>query len=138
MAGSDRDGLLATPIETVARGEGDLARIAGLAEEHEAIELIVGLPVALHGGDTASTADARRFAADLAAVSGVPVRLVDERLTTTAAQAALRGAGRPAKRQRSVIDQAAAVILLQHALDTERGTGRPPGAPAAMTDEELP
>jgi len=129
VARSDRDGILATPVETVQR-RGDvepvLARIAALAAELEAIELVVGLPIAMSGRDTASTADARAVAARLAE-GPVPVRLVDERLTTVSAQSALHASGRDTRGSRGVIDQVAAVILLQHALDAERARGAAPG-----------
>jgi len=131
VARCDRDGLLATPLETVQRRGDDLepvlARIAALAEELDAIELVVGLPIALSGRETPSTADAKAVAARLAE-GGLPVRLVDERLTTVSAQSALRASGRDTRRSRAVIDQVAAVILLQHALDAERTRGEAPGA----------
>jgi putative Holliday junction resolvase len=128
IARSDRDGLLATPVETVPRGAGTIARLRELIAELEPVEIVVGLPISLSGGDTASTADARDVAAQLAAASGVAVRLVDERLTTVSAQRALHDAGRRAKGSRPVIDQVAAVIILQNALDFERTAARPPGA----------
>ncbi len=128
VARSDRDGLLATPIETVARGAGTIDRIRELITELEPVEIVVGLPLSLSGSDTASTTDARDVAAELAVASGLPVRLVDERLTTVSAQRALHDAGRRAKGSRPVIDQVAAVIILQNALDFERTAGRPPGA----------
>ena len=78
-------------------------------------------------GDTASTTDAREFAASVAGWVGLPVRLVDERLSTVSAQRALRDSGRRTKGSRPVIDQVAAVIILQNALDSERSAGRPPG-----------
>jgi putative holliday junction resolvase len=131
VARSDRDGLLATPVETVQRRGADLepvlARIAAIAAELEAIELVVGLPLALSGRETASTADARSVADRLAA-GPLPVRMVDERLTTVSAQSALHASGRKARGSRDVIDQVAAVILLQHALDAERARGEAPGA----------
>jgi putative Holliday junction resolvase len=127
VARSDRDGLLATPVETLARDDDTLARLTGLAREVEALEFVVGLPLSLSGGDTLSTTDARDFAARLAAASGLPVRLVDERLSTVTAQRALRDSGRRAKGARPVIDQVAAVIILQNALDFERSASRPPG-----------
>ena len=136
VARSDLHGMLATPLETVQRGAGDLARIAELAVEHDAAELVVGLPIALSGNETASTADARRFALELAKVQGAPVRLVDERLSSVAANAALRSSGRNSRTSRSVVDQVAAVIILQHALDFERSAGRPPGVVVAP-DEGL-
>ena len=83
----------------------------------------------MSGRATASTDDAVRFAEALARSLSVPVRLVDERLSTVAAQSALRAAGRKTKSHRPVIDQVAATIILQHALDTERTAGKPPGQP---------
>lgn len=125
---SDRDGLLATPVETVPRGAQTIERIRELIAELDPVEIVVGLPLSLSGGDTASTTDARELAAELATASGLPVRLVDERLTTVSAQRALHDAGRRAKGSRPVIDQVAAVIILQSALDFERTAEKPPGA----------
>lgn len=128
VARSDFHGMLATPVETVPRGSGDLARILQLIDEHGVAELIVGLPIALSGRETASTNDARQFALELARVGSVPVRMVDERLSTVSANSVLRAAGRNAKNSRAVVDQVAAVIILQHALDFERAASTPPGA----------
>lgn len=127
VARSDPHGMIATPVETVQRGSGDLARIAELCVEVEAVEVVLGLPIALSGNETASTADARRFALELAKVQGAPVRLVDERLSSVSANAALRSAGRTSRTSRTVVDQVAAVIILQYALDFERSAERPPG-----------
>lgn len=128
VARSDFHGMLAMPVETVPRGTGDVRAIMAHALELSATEIVVGLPIALSGGETASTQDARDFAAQIAASSpDAPVRLVDERLSTVSAQQALRAAGRTAKNSRNVIDQVAAVIILQHALDFERTSGTPPG-----------
>jgi len=91
------------------------------------IEIVVGLPIALSGRETASTGDARLFARELAAVQPAPVRMVDERLSTVSANSALRASGRNAKNSRSVVDQVAAVIILQHALDFERSAQTLPG-----------
>jgi putative Holliday junction resolvase len=127
VARSDPHALLATPVETVARGAGDIERILAIAVDIDAIEVIVGLPLSLAGTSTASTEDARAFASRLAARSELPVRLVDERLSTVSAHSAMRAAGRSTRQSRSVIDQAAAVIIVQHALDSERSAGTPPG-----------
>ena len=127
VARSDLHGMLATPVETVARGSGDVDRILSIAAELDAFELVVGLPLALSGRRTASTDDAVAFAERMAASTPIPVRMVDERLSTVSAQAAVRSSGRTSKRTRSVIDQVAAVIILQHALDFERSSARPPG-----------
>jgi putative Holliday junction resolvase len=127
VARSDLHGMLATPVETVARGAGDVDRILTIAAELDAFELVVGLPLALSGRRTASTDDAVAFAERVAASTPIPVRMVDERLSTVSAQAAVRSSGRTSKQSRSVIDQVAAVIILQHALDFERSSASPPG-----------
>ena len=132
VARSDPQGMLAFPVATVPRGDGDIREILRQATELEAIEAIVGLPLALSGGDTASTADARGFASRLAAAAPhLDVRLVDERLTTVSAHQALRASGRNSRSSRPVVDQVAAVIILQHALDGERSGGSRPGTPVA-------
>jgi putative Holliday junction resolvase len=128
VARSDRDGLLATPVETLKRDAGTIPALRTLIADLEPIEIVVGLPISLSGSDTASTTDAREFARALAEAAEVPVRLVDERLSTVSAQRALHDAGRRAKGSRPVIDQVAAVIILQNALDSERTAARPPGA----------
>lgn len=137
LARSDNHGMLATPVETVSRDPGgstDIARIRAVVDELAAIEVVVGLPLALSGNRTASTNDAVGFAESLARSLGVPVRLVDERLSTVSAQSALRASGRPAKTQRTVVDQVAATIILQHALDAERASGQPAGSPVDPTE----
>jgi len=92
------------------------------------MEIVIGLPTSLSGNPGQAADQARDFAEALAdIVAPVPVRLVDERFTTVIADAALRRGGRDAKERRTVIDQAAAALLLQGALDAERQTGRPPG-----------
>jgi putative holliday junction resolvase len=140
VAGSDPAGLLASPVRTVRRGRGDLAEIARLAADRQAIEIVVGLPTGLSGKAGQAAGQARDFAAALAeVVAPLPVRLIDERFTTVIAHAALRQGGRTSKERRTVIDQAAAALLLQGALDTERRTGRPSGEVVspirAVTDE---
>jgi len=128
VARCDPGGILASPLTVVARGRGDLDTLAGLAASHGAVEIIVGLPATLAGREGASAAAAREFASALAGrVTPVPVRLVDERFTTTTAHTALRLGGRDARARRQVVDKAAAAVLLQAALEAERSTGRPPG-----------
>ena len=134
IARSDPTGFLATPVETVRRGKGDLRRIARLAAEHEAVEVVVGLPRSLSGGEGPAAVKTRAWAATLAAVlAPLQVRLVDERLTTLSAEAMLRDRGVKGRERRAVVDQAAAVVILQQALDTERATGTPPGEVIAGT-----
>ncbi|MFF8817949.1 Holliday junction resolvase RuvX [Leucobacter sp. NPDC015123] len=142
IARSDMHGMLATPVETVQREEApgaDVVRIVELVSELEAFEVIVGLPLNLRGERTLSTDDAVGFATTLAArLAGIAdVRLVDERLSTVSAQGQLRQAGRKSKGSRAIIDQAAAVVILQHALDVERGRDVAPGE-VVVTSEELP
>ncbi|WP_017595137.1 Holliday junction resolvase RuvX [Nocardiopsis potens] len=135
VAASDPSGLIASPVETVRRGSGDVDRITALVLEREAREVVVGLPASLSGAEGPAARKARAFAALLARrLDPVPVRLVDERMTTVTAQQQLqagasygRRGAKGGKARRSVIDQAAAVVLLQAALDAERSSGRPPG-----------
>ncbi len=121
---SDPDGILATPVETVARdrrSDKHLRRLVRLIEEHEAVEVVVGLPRTLADRAGSSAQDAVELADLLAArISPVPIRLADERFTTVTAQRALREAGVRAKGQRSMIDQVAAVGILQNWLDQRR------------------
>ncbi len=120
VAASDPDGILATPVETVAtssRDSSDIDRIVAIVREYEAVEVVVGLPRTLRGEHGTSAEAAARFAERLRTRIPVPVRLTDERLTTVSAARALRASGIRAKGQKSVIDQAAAVSILQGWLD---------------------
>jgi putative Holliday junction resolvase len=120
--------MLATPVETVPRGAGDLARIREIVLDRAAIEVVVGLPRSLSGGEGPAAVKVREFARALArTLDPVPVRLCDERLSTVTAEAVLRGQGRKGQKRRAVVDQAAAVVILQNALDTERSSGTAPG-----------
>ncbi|HTY72798.1 MAG TPA: Holliday junction resolvase RuvX [Actinomycetes bacterium] len=131
VARCDPAGLLATPLATLTRregGTGDLDELAALVAEEGAVEVVVGLPLHLSGAEGQAAEAARGYAAELACrVAPVPVRLVDERLSTVSASRDLRAAGLDTRRGRILRDQAAAVIILQAALDAERATGRPPG-----------
>ncbi|TCC48619.1 Holliday junction resolvase RuvX [Kribbella pittospori] len=134
VASSDPHGILATPVETVRRGPGDLDRIAALAAELEAVEIVVGLPRSLSGGEGPAAVKIRETAEQVRdkvreGNSGPEVRLVDERFTTVTAERMLRERGKKGSKRRAVVDQAAAVVILQHALDLERESGNPPGRP---------
>jgi len=135
VARSDPDGLLALPVATLAAADA-LASIAAIVDEFSVLEVVVGEPVSLSGAATDSTTMARNFAAELAVAVPCPVRLVDERLSTTQAEGQMRGVGRSQRSSRPVIDQAAAVILVQHALDAERIQGVPPGRLVAPTQPD--
>jgi putative Holliday junction resolvase len=119
VARSDALGLMAVPVATLPRSTA-IDELVLLAAEYDAIEFVCGLPLSLDGSDTASTLDARQFAAELSAATGVPVRLVDERLTTVTAQHALHDASHSTKSGRAMIDQVAATIVLDSALNAER------------------
>ena len=128
VARCDPGGLLASPLDIVKRGAGDLAELVKLAGENEAIEVIVGLAVGLGGDEGKAAADGRTFATALAGrLAPVPVRLVDERYTTVLAHAALQQGGLGSRARRQTVDKAAAALLLQGALDAERLTGEPAG-----------
>ncbi len=128
VARSDPAGSVAVPVDTVRRGEGDLDHLASLVAESEAVEVIVGLPMTLAGGEGPAARKVREFAGALAArLAPVPLRLFDERLSTVGAQRGFSDQGLSTRRTRARIDQAAAAIILQAALDSERATGKPPG-----------
>lgn len=129
VAVSDPDGILATPVETVRRerGGGHLRRLAALVDELGVVEVVVGLPRTLADRAGASAQDAVQVAQALAGRIGtVPVRLADERLTTVSAARSLREAGVRARQQRGMIDQAAAVAILQGWLDERRNAATTP------------
>lgn len=137
VARCDPSGIIATPLETVSRGPGDLARLAALVEEEGAMEVVVGLPRSLSGAEGPAAAKVRSFAAELARlIAPTQVRLVDERLTTITAESMLRERGKKGQKRRAVVDMAAAVVILQHALDAERARGAAPGDVLAGSDEE--
>ncbi len=124
VAVCDPDGILATPVETVRRtpdGTGDIDRIAAIVAEYEAVGVVVGLPKTLRNEAGAAAQAAQEFGDRLAdRIAPVSVECHDERLTTVTATQALRASGVKAKSSRGVIDQAAAVAILQGWLDTRK------------------
>jgi putative Holliday junction resolvase len=133
VAISDPDGILATPLATLRRDlnavngalPSDISELARLVEQHEVVEVVVGLPVTLAGGHGPAAAHAKAYADRLAdAVAPVPVRLVDERMSTVVATRRLAERGVRGRRQRAVVDQAAAVEILQNWLDMQRRRNR--------------
>lgn len=124
VAVSDPSGVLATPLVTLPRDasrDADIDGLAALVVEYEAVEIVVGLPRSLSGREGPAAQTARAYAATLAKrVEPVPVRLADERLTTVMASRNLTAQGVRGKRQRAVVDQAAAVLILQSWLDSRR------------------
>ncbi|WP_189146488.1 Holliday junction resolvase RuvX [Streptomyces lacrimifluminis] len=130
VASCDPDGILATPVETVPGRDVPAAqrRLKQLVDEYEPIEVVVGLPRSLKGSEGPAAVKVRGFTQQLAVlIAPIPVRLVDERMTTVTASQGLRASGVTSKKGRSVIDQAAAVIILQQALESERVSGKAPG-----------
>jgi putative Holliday junction resolvase len=129
VAVSDPDGILATPLVTLSRDLGaaadavpsDIAELVRLVGEHEAVQIVVGLPVRLNGAEGPAAIDIRAYAGRLTqAVGNVPVVLADERMSTVVATRRLAERGVRGKRQRAVVDQAAAVEILQSWLDAQR------------------
>ncbi len=120
VAACDREGLLAYPVATLPAKPEPLTEIRRLVDEYEPTALVVGLPRDLAGRDGIAAQAVRVRAATIAASLGVPVFLADERMTTATAAGRLRAAGRTARTNRSVIDQAAAVAILEGVLDAER------------------
>lgn len=139
LAESDLDGMIATPVETLPREEA-VRRILAHAAETDPLRLYIGLPRKLDGSEGPAARKARDLAVELqraAASTGqeLPeIRLVDERLSTVTAHQALHSSGRKGRKHRSVVDQVAAVMILQTALDAERSTGRPAGEPVGPQD----
>jgi putative holliday junction resolvase len=126
VALSDPDGLLATPLATLRRDErdgSDLRQLAELVAEHEVVEVVVGLPRTLAGREGPAAAAARDYVSALGTVLSVPVQLSDERLTTVMAIRTLSDRGVRGRKQRAVVDQAAAVAILQGWLDGRRAVG---------------
>jgi putative holliday junction resolvase len=127
----DPDGILATPLVTLRRDRdaengaipADIRELSQLVDDHNCVEVVVGLPVRLTGMEGPAAAQARTYAELLAAaIAPIPVRLVDERMSTVAATRRLAERGVRGRRQRAVIDQAAAVEILQRWLDARRRT----------------
>jgi putative Holliday junction resolvase len=130
LAVSDPDSIVSTPLPALVRSKlliESLKEILSLISENGVIEVYVGDPLSLSGVETASTQDARQFALQLAELTSVPVRLVDERLTTVTASAKLRLNGKNAKAAKSLIDSASAVEILEQALNVSKQSGRPAG-----------
>ena len=129
VARSDGAGVLAFPVATVKRDQHDqyLDELSEIIDEYEPLEVLVGLPLNLRGEHTASTDDALSVAKHVGQYVDLPIRMVDERLSTVTASRQLHDVGRAPSRERSRIDQLAAVVILQTALDQEQSSAKPPG-----------
>jgi putative Holliday junction resolvase len=126
IARSDPAGILASPVATLQRderGNSDITELVGLVRGSDSAGVVVGLPRTLRGREGTSAQLARAYAAELAAqLAPVPVLLADERLTTVSAERKLGQSGVRARKRRAVVDQAAAVELLQDWLDAQRAS----------------
>ncbi len=128
VAAANAGTTFAYPVETVQAGPDEARRLVALVEEYRAEVVYIGLPLTLAGERGIAAQYIEEKSAALAAlIAPVPVRLVDERMSTVSASRSLGSAGRKAKQQRKVIDQAAAVEILQRALDAEERDGAPVG-----------
>lgn len=131
VAKCDTDGVMAVPVETVQRKKHKdfgVGRLLELAEEAGAVAIVVGIPVSLSGDDGPAAQDVRRYAKRMAhRMKPRPIYLVDERLTTSVSHRALSASGRRHADRKSVVDQAAAVEILETALNIEKSTGTPAG-----------
>jgi putative holliday junction resolvase len=113
-------GSLCLPIETIPNTAGAAAEILQIANSRLASVIYVGLPLGLSGNQTASSKMAMALARSLQALTPLPVRMVDERLTTKSAQAKFREAGKNTKQSKPGIDAASAAMILEFALQSER------------------
>lgn len=124
---SNREATLAMPLETVPRRTGfkdrdqeDIDRLLQLIQENEVTEVVVGLPRDLRGNGSSSVKHAKEIAFRIKRRRDVPVRFADERLTTVSALSAIHASGRTEKQSRAIIDQVAAVEILQSWLDARQ------------------
>ena len=128
VAVSDPHGILASPVETVPRDMSgatavptDIARIAAIIAEYEVVEVVVGLPITLSGQESFAAIEARAYASTLEnVIAPIPVAMMDERLTTAVASRRLAERGVKGKRRKAVVDQAAAVEILQQWLEQRK------------------
>ncbi len=137
VARSDAAGTLAFPVRTVYRAGGqELFEIADIVAEYQANEIVIGLPRLLSGREGKNASDVRSWGAELEQLLPTcNIRLVDERLTSVSAHQQLRSAGLGGRQHKSVVDQQAAVLILEQALTIERQTGQAPGVPLGNGSE---
>lgn len=123
LAISDELGLLAHPLETIPAARRDEAtrRIAQIAQEKDVAKVVLGMPRQMSGEMGASAAEVRAFADKLRPLLQCEVTMWDERLSTSAAQRALRDAGQKTRHTRGIVDQVAAQMILQGYLDSAHG-----------------
>jgi putative Holliday junction resolvase len=121
VAASDADSILVSPITTLSTSSKNLLKeISAIFEEISPIEIYVGRPTNLNGFDGSATSKAIDFSKELESITQIPVKLIDERMSTVSASKQLREAGKDAKHAKSVIDMAAAVAILEFAISVEK------------------
>lgn len=121
VAISDPDSILCSPLTTLQATNKKLdAQIAQILEEHEPVQIFIGRPALLSGIDGVATEKAKFFADRVAALTSVPIDLIDERMSTVSAARNLRDSGKNAKDSKASIDMAAAVAILEFALEIEK------------------
>jgi putative Holliday junction resolvase len=138
VAASDFHSILASGVATVQRGadlESAVSELVQLIIEIEPIEIYVGYPISLSGLGSSSASDAVALASELASKIDVPIRLIDERLTTVTAANALKTSGRDSKSGRKFIDQIAATVILEQAMEMEKNSDSAPGIKIEEIDE---
>lgn len=123
VASSTVDAIFASPVAVIPSDEVALSKCQEIIEELSPIEIYVGLPLNLQGEFTKSTESALAFAKELAYAVDVPVLLVDERMSTRAAQSQLHASGKNTKSSKGIIDAAAATLILESALASEQASG---------------
>lgn len=122
VARCDSDQIMAIPVVTIQMSTDAINQVLQIVQEYQAEVIYIGKPISLNQNETSSTQMATEFANKLAQLTQIQIRLLDERLTTVSAQNTLYSAGKNSKKSRSVIDQVAAVILLDHAIAVEKAT----------------
>lgn len=134
IAISSVDSLISSPFATVQGGDGSIERVVEQLADIEPLEIYIGLPLNLSGEHTKSTSDALAFAMSLQKRISFEIRMIDERLSTRAAQGQMFSSGRNSKDSRRLIDAAAATLILEGALEFEKSTGKQPGKPLTEFD----
>ncbi len=138
IAASDPDGILAVPVTTLKRDRqknSDIDDLVGIVRDRQAVEVVVGLPRQLSGQEGRAVQLVREYADVLSVrIAPVPVRFVDERLTTVAAHRRMAERGVRSRARRGLVDQEAAVQILQNDLDSRRRSGGAPGVAPELSD----
>lgn len=129
------DGIFCSPQQAIQNNEQLIESVKSLLEEYDPMIIFVGLPLNLSGEFTKSTTSAIEFARAISLVSNIPIRLIDERLSTRAAQKQMQSSGKSVKQSRPLIDSATATLILESALEFEKNTDKLAGREITEFDE---